>query len=705
MNYDAGERAPLKFLPYIAPIRWRWAIGMLVAIGAAILEISIPQMLRFIVDELVQNTTEAGVWIGGGLVLLIGVGNASLAYWRRWLIVDPTSTLEIRMRMNFFDRILRAPLSVLDRWSSGQLLTRSMSDLSTIRRWFSFALVQMTSVVVMFVTGGYFMVTASAPLAVIFGVAIPVLVLSLISYVRKYEAYTREIQRLTSDLSTRIEESVRGIRVVKALGRSPEQITEYTRDAEHLNEVEHRRAMLVARVGFYQRVIVGAVTMLALLVGAPQVASGSLSLGAMTAYFAVLTVVLGHVLRSTALMASYLNYRVAFERHVEVMSEPGDEQVRLVEEETVAYPSGGAISVACEAVSFSYTEQASAVDTTDSDAEARAHEDSAENQARTAEVPEEHSGQDGASTDHAEQSGLGGFLAKILGFAKGSQDHQGSAGSAQEADPDPAAFPELQADLQEPSPEPTEQEREFARAQQKAATSKTPSVLHDITFKAFAGEILALVGATGSGKSTILNLIPRFYEPSSGKILLGGRDAADMPLPEVRAQMASVFEEAVLFSGSVRENVLLGVHDLSSSEEADQRVRAALTIAACDFVDDLPEGVNTIIGEEGLSLSGGQRQRLSLARALAVRPSVLLLDDPFSALDVHTEEKIIEALRTGHEGLGGATTLLTAHRPSTVALADRVLLLEGGRITAQGTHTELMKLPQYRRLMSVQDED
>ena len=133
-------------------------------------------------------------------------------------------------------------------------------------------------------------------------------------------------------------------------------------------------------------------------------------------------------------------------------------------------------------------------------------------------------------------------------------------------------------------------------------------------------------------------------------------------------------------------------------------MRAALTIAACDFVDNLPKGVNTIIGEEGLSLSGGQRQRLSLARALAVRPSVLLLDDPFSALDVHTEEKIIEALRTGHEGLGGATTLLTAHRPSTVALADRVLLLEDGRITAQGTHTELMKLPQYRRLMSVQDE-
>ena len=703
MNYDAGERAPLKFLPYIAPIRWRWAIGMLVAVGAAILEISIPQMLQFIVDELVQNTTEAGVWIGGGLVLLIGVGQASLAYWRRWLIVDPTSTMEMRMRMNFFDKLLRAPLSMIDRWSSGQLLTRSMSDLGTIRRWLSFALVQLISVAVMFLVGSSFMFGASWQLAAVFVVTVPVLLVSLVSYVRKYNAYTKELQQLTGDVSTRIEESVRGIRVIKALGRSQEEIQKYTAAVEELNSLDYRRSMLVALVAFYQRVIVGVSTLIALWVGVPQVASGEVSLGSLTAYFAVLTVVLGHVLRSTALMASYLNYRVAFERHVEVMSDPGDEQVRLVEEETVAYPSGGAISVACEAVSFSYAEQANTVDAADSDAVARAHEDSADTQARTAKVPEEHSGQDEASTDHAEQSGLGGFLAKILGFAKGSQGHQDSADPAQE--PDPAAFPELQADMQEPSPKPTEQEREFARAQQKAATSKTPSVLHDITFKAFAGEILALVGATGSGKSTILNLIPRFYEPSSGKILLGGHDAADMPLPEVRAQMASVFEEAVLFSGSVRENVLLGVHDLSSSEEADQRVRAALTIAACDFVDDLPEGVNTIIGEEGLSLSGGQRQRLSLARALAVRPSVLLLDDPFSALDVHTEEKIIEALRTGHEGLGGATTLLTAHRPSTVALADRVLLLEDGRITAQGTHTELMKLPQYRRLMSVQDED
>ena len=229
-------------------------------------------------------------------------------------------------------------------------------------------------------------------------------------------------------------------------------------------------------------------------------------------------------------------------------------------------------------------------------------------------------------------------------------------------------------------------------------------MLEGLSFKAFAGEVVALVGATGSGKSTALTLVPRFYSPTSGRILLGREDIADMPLPVLRAQTAFVFEEAVLFSGTVRQNVLMGVRGEYSDEELEQTLTGALELAACDFVADLPEGVDTVIGEEGLSLSGGQRQRLSLARALAARPAVLLLDDPFSALDVGTEERIITNLRGGEGNLGGATTLLTAHRPSTVALADRVLLLEGGKIVADGTHTELMKLPAYRALMSAEPE-
>ena len=239
-------------------------------------------------------------------------------------------------------------------------------------------------------------------------------------------------------------------------------------------------------------------------------------------------------------------------------------------------------------------------------------------------------------------------------------------------------------------------------------------MLHDVTFKAFPGEILALVGATGSGKSTVLSLVPRFYEPTSGSLRLGSYDMADLSVEQVRAQTAFVFEEAVLFSGSVRENVLMGVadqyeggtsdEDYPGGDELEATLNTALKLAACEFAYELPQGLDTIIGEEGLSLSGGQRQRLSLARALAKRPSVLLLDDPFSALDVDTEEHIINGLREGLEGLGGATTLLTAHRPSTVALADRVLLMVDGTITAEGTHAELMESSeQYRRLMTMEE--
>jgi len=581
-----------------------------VAIGAAVLEISVPQMLQFIVDELTRNATETGIWIGGSLVLLIGVGQASLAYWRRWLIVDPTSTMEMRMRMNFFDKLLRAPLSMIDRWSSGQLLTRSMSDLGTIRRWLSFALVQLISVAVMFLVGSSFMFGASWQLAAVFVVTVPVLLVSLVSYVRKYNAYTQELQQLTGDVSTRIEESVRGIRVIKALGRFQEEIQKYTAAVEELNSLDYRRSMLVALVAFYQRVIVGVGTLIALWVGVPQVASGEVSLGSLTAYFAVLTVVLGHVLRSTTLISSYLNYRVAMERHVEVMSENGHEEVVLTDEaaEQAPIPSGGVLSVTFDNVHFTY----------------------------------------------------------------------------------------------DPAQEPSHQEH---NAEEHATDAPAPGgVLEGLSFKAFAGEVVALVGATGSGKSTALTLVPRFYSPTSGRILLGREDIADMPLPVLRAQTAFVFEEAVLFSGTVRQNVLMGVRGEYSDEELEQTLTGALELAACDFVADLPEGVDTVIGEEGLSLSGGQRQRLSLARALAARPAVLLLDDPFSALDVGTEERIITNLRGGEGNLGGATTLLTAHRPSTVALADRVLLLEGGKIVADGTHTELMKLPAYRALMSAEPE-
>lgn len=646
IDYAHGQRAPRTLAAYARPIRVRWGVGLLVAFGAGALEISIPQVLQIIVDHLSQSTTESAIWIAGGLVLLLGIAHASFTYWRRWLIVDPTSTIELSMRMNFFDRLLSAPLSLLDRWPSGQLLTRSMSDLGTIRRWLSFGIVQMLTVVVMFLVGGFFMLRSSPSLALVFVVTVPILVLSLVNFTRKYYRASHEIQQLTGDLSTRIEESVRGIRVIKALGRSPEQIQEYSESVDALQVREYGRSMLVARVALYQGLIMGVSTAVALAVGASQVAAGTLSLGAMTAYFAVQTTVLSHVIRSTSLMSAYLSYKVALERHNEVMDEPGFEAVPLVR----------------GSVAMSGPE----------------HPQGASDSSTVAGVPVQ-----GGSGKETMQYPSGGAVSVTFDHVQFSYD-------AAEAPAEPA----VEANSAVKAPE--------------------VSVLKDINFKVFPGEILALVGATGSGKSTVLSLVPRFYEPTSGSLRFGTRDTIEMSIEEVRAQTAFVFEEAVLFSGTVRENVLMGVaeqyergtedEDYPAAEELEATLHTALQLAACDFVADLPQGLDTVIGEEGLSLSGGQRQRLSLARALAKRPSVLLLDDPFSALDVNTEERIITGLREGLEGLGGATTLLTAHRPSTVALADRVLLMVDGTIAAEGTHAELMESSeQYRLLMTMEE--
>jgi ATP-binding cassette subfamily B protein len=205
---------------------------------------------------------------------------------------------------------------------------------------------------------------------------------------------------------------------------------------------------------------------------------------------------------------------------------------------------------------------------------------------------------------------------------------------------------------------------------------------------------MALVGATGSGKTTLTALIPRLHEPTSGRITLDGVDITRMSRETLRSKVAVAFEEPTLFSATVGENVLMG----AGPDAGDPELRRALAVAQAEFVHALPQGTGTQVGEQGLSLSGGQRQRLALARAVVGRPDFLVLDDPLSALDVHTEAAVEAALR---QVLADTTALIVAHRPSTVQLADRVALLSGGRITAVGTHHELLRTnAEYAYLMS-----
>ena len=221
-------------------------------------------------------------------------------------------------------------------------------------------------------------------------------------------------------------------------------------------------------------------------------------------------------------------------------------------------------------------------------------------------------------------------------------------------------------------------------------------VLRDIVLDLPPGQTVVLTGATGSGKSTLLQLVPRLADATSGSVRLDDTDIRDIPLAQLRAAVGCAFEDATLFSASVRENVMFGAPD---ADEA--AVEAALTAAQARFAYDLPWGLDTRIGEQGMALSGGQRQRIALARAILAGPDVLILDDPLSALDVHTEERVTRAL---HEILAGATALVVAHRPSTVALADTVALLSGGVIAATGSHRHLLASnPEYADLMDMED--
>ena len=223
------------------------------------------------------------------------------------------------------------------------------------------------------------------------------------------------------------------------------------------------------------------------------------------------------------------------------------------------------------------------------------------------------------------------------------------------------------------------------------APAGQPDLLNGVNLELMPGESVALIGVTGCGKTTLTALATRLYEVTSGSVKIDGVDIRDLNREELRSHIAMAFEDATLFSATVRDNVLLGAPDATEED-----LKQALAIAQAQFVYDLPEGLDTKIGEEGLSLSGGQRQRLALARAVAAKPAVLVLDDPLSALDVDTEAMVEDALRTV---LKATTALIVAHRPSTVQLADKVALMQDGKITAIGKHSDLLATNEHYRFV------
>ena len=602
----SAVRSLLRLWPYVRPVRARWFAAAFVAVLASCLGLVIPLILKWMVDGPVADRDPGGVWLGALYLLLLGLVEAGLFGLRRWLVARPLAGVEASLRADLYRHLQRLPVAFHDRWPSGQLLSRGTTDLMLLRMFLAFPLtfllVNATTILVGFVI--LFAQQWTLGL-VLLAPAVPLMVLCSL-FETKYSLVARKAQDQVGDLTTVVEESVLGIRIVKGFGRNRSQAQAFRALAQRLRGTELHKARLLAWIWALITVIPELAIGAALVLGTIEVADGGLSAGTLVAFLSTALALRWPVESIGFLLAMSQESATAADRYFEVMD---------VAEEPSTAKDGT--------------------------------RDGAPDGAR-----------DGAPDDASD------------GARDGAKDGARTGGDAE------AGLVFDGVEFRYPD----------------AAPGSVP-VLARIDLRVRPGETMALVGATGSGKTTLTALVPRLHDLTGGRILLDGEDIADLERSRLRELVSVAFEEPTLFSATVGENVLMGAEGAGEEE-----LRRALSVAQADFVDDLPHGIHTQVGEQGLSLSGGQRQRLALARAVVGRPRFLILDDPLSALDVHTEALVEAALR---RVLEGTTALVVAHRPSTVMLADRVALLSGGRISAVGTHQELLRThTEYAWLMS-----
>ena len=575
-------RALWRLYEFARPAMPRLILGTIASLLSNIVALAIPQVLRGFVDGPLTSGDRSMFVPIVIAVLILGVLEALLFALRRLFALIPTTHVEARMRNAFYAKLQDLPVAFHDRWASGQLLSRMMSDLGLIRRWLAFGIILLVVNLITVVLGLIFLVSISWVLGVIFVVCSTPLWIFSYKFEAKYSEISRRSQDQAGDLATAVEESVHGIRVLKAFGRGRHALASFATQADGLRQTEIAKARAIGGIWLWIVLVPDVTFAIGLFAGVALAANGQLTVGQLVAFFATAMVLRFPVDSIGFLLSMTFDARTATDRYFEVM----DSVNTVTDPENprdIVDPVGRLVF---ENVHFRYQDA-----------------------------------------------------------------------------------PQGQRDL-----------------------------LDGIDLVIEPGETMAIVGLTGSGKTTLTALATRLYDVTGGRVTLDGVDVRELSRQQLRTHISMAFEDATLFSASVRENVLMGRPDAGDAE-----LEKALAIAQADFVHDLPQGLDTTIGEEGLSLSGGQRQRLALARAVAANPEVLVLDDPLSALDVDTEALVEEALR---RVLAATTALVVAHRPSTVALADRVALLENGRITAVGTHSELLaSSDHYRYVISSLDPE
>jgi len=565
-------------MPYLMPYRVRWIAMVVVAITSLGATVAIPLMTKAVIDGPVRQQDQHGLWVLGAAAMGVGITEAVLWFIRRWLVARATMGVEADIRKDLYAQLQILPMSFHGRWQSGQLLSRIMNDLGTIRRFMSFGLVFLILNGLQIAVVTVILLAMYWPLGVVVLASIVPITLTVLHFEQEYTRLSRLAQDQSGHVATHVEEAALGVRVVKSFGREDYSYDRFDKQLTDLYDTQVSRVTVSAKFWTVLEIIPNLTLIVVLGFGAYAAGHGYVTMGTLVAFITMMLSLVWPIASLGFLLSMTQESFTAANRIAEIFDAPRE----ITDGPRDEAPRGGRLDLV------------------------------------------------------------------NVGFR----------------------FPDATPD-------------DWA--------------LRDVTLTVEPGETLALVGSTGSGKSVLAALLSRLYDVTEGSIRIDGQDIRELSLAALRAAVATAFEDPTLFSMSVAENLRLGRPDAT-----DAQMDQAIEIAAAQFVYDLPFGLDTRIGEQGMSLSGGQRQRLSLARAILAAPKILVLDDTLSALDVHTEAVVEEALR---RVLHHVTGIVVAHRASTVMLADKVALLEDGTITHVGTHSEMLAgVPQYRYLLAADDE-
>ena len=570
----------LRLLPSLRPYWGQIGLSLLLLLVFTGLSLVVPSIIRQVIDVGLTGKDLGYLLRAALLILVIGLTNALLTYFQRYLSEWIAQKIGYDMRNRLYDHIQHLPFTYHDHAQTGQLISRCIEDVRAIQNFAGTGVVELVRVVLLLVGVSTLLFTENARLAAI--ALLPLIPLMLLTgdFGRRIGGYFLNVDRALGDLSARLQENVSGVQVVRAFAREPYEMERFRQSNRFLYQSRVRVVTEWAKIMPSTHFLIAAGTMLILWFGGRMVLTGELTIGAL----------------------------VAFNGYVLMLANPAQQLTWLVN------AAGEAVAGVQRAFEV--------LDT----------------------VP------------------------------------------AIQSPPEAVQLPALSGQV------------DFEQVYFQYS-GETAAALQDIDLHVAPNQLVALIGQTGSGKTSMVNLIPRFYDVAQGRVRVDGHDVRTVDLVTLRRQIGIVLQTSLLFSASLRENIAYGRPEAS----LDEVIAAAKAAQAHDFIMEMSEGYDTVVGERGVTLSGGQRQRVAIARALLMDPRILILDDSTSSVDTQTERLIQQAL---DNLMLGRTTFVIAHRLSTVRRANLILVMDGGQIVERGTHTALLAQGGlYREIYELQLRD